>query len=103
MWLRQRVGFFATFTAHDSRRSTPGQLYGVTVEVQLADGGRSEDDAKKMPRPLREAEAQSIGHPGYPSIKDAATRRGPLIHVTGGGSCCAVRVSGCFSVCIVAG
>jgi len=28
-------GCGATFTAHDSRRGTRGQLYGVTVEVQL--------------------------------------------------------------------
>src|SRR5579859_7310802 len=34
---RRGAGFFATFTAHDSRRGTRGQLYGVTVEVQLAD------------------------------------------------------------------
>src|SRR5579859_4634165 len=37
---RRRAGFFATFTAHDSRRGARGQLYGVTVEVQLA---REED------------------------------------------------------------
>src|SRR5579864_6332501 len=36
---RRRAGFFATFTAHDSRRGTRGQLDGVTVEVQLAGGG----------------------------------------------------------------
>src|SRR5579863_6297253 len=29
-------GCGATFTAHDSRRGTRGQLYEVTVEVQLA-------------------------------------------------------------------
>jgi hypothetical protein len=33
---RGRVECGATFTAHDSRRGTRGQLYGVTVEVQLA-------------------------------------------------------------------
>ena len=32
---RRRVGFFATFTADDSRRGTRGQLVEGTVEVQL--------------------------------------------------------------------
>jgi hypothetical protein len=74
MWLRQRTGFFATFTAHDSRRGTWGQLYGVSVEVQWSMEEDPEDDAKKMPHPLRETEAQRVGHPRCPSIKGAATR-----------------------------
>jgi hypothetical protein len=44
---RRRAGFFATFTAHDSRRSMRGQLYGVTVEVQLSDLGQESGDGRR--------------------------------------------------------
>src|SRR5579864_8637058 len=76
---RRRAGFFATFTAHDSRRSTRGQLYGVTVEVQLAGGGRSEGDARKMPRPLRETEAQRGGARDIRASESRAARPKELL------------------------
>jgi hypothetical protein len=72
---RRRAGLFATFTAHDSRRGTRVQLYGVTVEVQLAGRGRSEGDAEKCPPfagnksangwPPRIPEHRGRGHPPW--------------------------------------
>ena len=65
--------FFATFTAHDSRRSTRRQLYGVSVEVQWPMRKIRRRRGEKWST-LCENRSIRVGHPGYPSIEGAANR-----------------------------